>query len=216
MKRIKEWLGGRFGGGRKPFVVAGPFAAPTRRDVAAVCREFALADEARPHLDGNPPPEAFLERLVRADLGVDAVRFLAYALPEPDAVRWACRCVRTVFACCTDPASAAALVAAETWVDRPEAARRDVALQTGRRQKFEMPAAAAAWTAMAAGWAGGEAAASPDAENAPTLPPRCSAHAAAGAILLAASAEPDRAAARIREFLELGVRIAHGKPAESD
>ncbi|MBN2492833.1 MAG: hypothetical protein JXQ29_18435 [Planctomycetes bacterium] len=210
MKRIKERLGGLFSGKPKVFAVAAPFTAIERRPVADICRESALQEEARPYLRGDSTAETFLEQLVRADLRVDAVRFLAYALPEREAVRWACLCVREVPACCAAPTSVEALVAAETWVERPDPACRDAALEAGRRQEFQGPAAAAAWAAMAAGWSGGISAAA--AGEAPAVPTGgLSAHAAAGAILLAASADLDGAARACREFLELGVRIAQGR-----
>jgi hypothetical protein len=104
--------------------------------------------------------------------------------------------------------------AAEAWVKDPAETNREAALAAGSKHKFEMPGAPAAWTAMAAGWSNGTVAT--DDENVPDPPEHLTAHAASGAIILAASAEPDRANEVYRKFLETGVQIAQGKIQISD
>ena len=184
------------------------FAMLSDQTVAEICRDFELQQEAKAHLSGEPSPEQFLDRLVQAELYVDAARFLAYALPEREAVWWACLCVRSVPACFGDEISTRALEAAEAWVKDPVDTKRQAALEAVNEHKFEMPTAPAAWAAMAAGWSRGSTA-TPDETVSPSGE-HLTAHAVSGAIMLAATAEPDRAAEIYRRFLETGVQIAQG------
>jgi hypothetical protein len=170
---------------------------------------FDLQEEAKAHLSGGPMPHEFVDRLVRARLYADAMRFLAYGLPKREAVWWACLCVRSVPICCSDEIAAEAIQAAEAWVKNPSEENREAALTAGGKHNFEMPGAPAAWTAMAAGWSAG--AATGDDETVEVPAEHLTAHAASGAIILAAGAEPDRAEEVSRKFLETGVQIAQGK-----
>ena len=179
------------------------------RTVAEICRDFDLQEEAKTHLSGEPTPEVFVDRLVQAKLYADEIRFLAYALPEREAVRWTCLCVRSVPACFDDEIGASALKAAEAWVKDAVETNREAALAAAKKHKFETPTAPAAWAAMAAGWSGGTPAAAD--EDVPAAPQQLTAHAASGAIMLAATTEPDQAAEAYRRFLETGVQIAQGR-----
>lgn len=209
MKKLSDIFGSVFAKGETPFTVAGPFTMISGRMVAEICGDFDLQEEAKPHLSGEPMPHEFLDRLVRAKLYADATRFLAYGLPKREAVWWACLCVRSVPVCYGDEVADEALQAAEAWVKDPAEANREAALAAGNKHKFEMPGAPAAWAAMAAGWSGGTA--KTDKKNAPEPPEHLTAHAASGAILLAATVEPDQAKEMYRKFLETGVQIAQGK-----
>ena len=186
-----------------------PFTIISGRTVPEICGDFELQEEAKAHLNGEPAPHEFADRLVQAKLYADAVRFITYGLPELQAVRWACLCVRSVPACYGDQISVEALQAAEAWVKNPSEENREAALATGGKHKFEMPTAPAGWTAMAAGWSGGSA--KSDDENIPVPPEHLTAHAASGAIILAATSEPDRTTEIYLKFIETGVQIAQGK-----
>ena len=205
MKKLRNILVGMFG--KKPLAIAEPFTIIANRTAAEICRDFDLQEEAKTHLSGEPTPEQFTERLVRANFFSDTVKFLVYALPERQAVWWTCLCVRTVP--CDDEISVRALEAAEAWAKDPAENRREAALAAGGKHNFEMPGAPAAWAAMAAGWSGGADATT--GEDVPAPPEHLTAHAASGAIILAATAEPEQAKEMYRKFLETGVRIAQGK-----
>ncbi len=205
MKKLREIFG--FGVGLPR--ITEPLTMMSGRTVPEICGDFELQEEAKPHLNGGLAPHEFLDLLIGAKLYADATRFLTYGLPKRQAVWWSCLCVRSVPACYGDQISAEALQAAEAWVKDPVETNREAALETGGKHKFEMPTAPAGWTAMAAGWSGGES--TTDDENVPTPPEHLTAHAASGAILLAATAVPDRAAETYLKFLETGVQIAQGK-----
>ena len=210
MKKLSDIFGSIFAKGEEPFAVTEPFKLIAARPAAEICGDFELQEEAKPHLSGEPMPHEFVDRLVRARLYADATRFLAYGLPKREAVWWACLCVRNVPTCCGDEISTEALQAAEAWVKEPTEGNRQAAFAAGGKHNFEMPTAPAAWTAMAACWSGG-AYVTTEEEDIPAPPEHLTAHAASGAILLAATNNPDQAKEMYRKFLETGVQIAQGK-----
>jgi len=211
MKKLREILGfGRKGHKRtKAAAISEPFKLISGRTVAEICGDFELQEEAKTHLGGQPAPHEFVNRLVRAKLYDDATRFLVYGLPKRQAVWWACLCVRSVPVCYGDQVSAEALRAAEVWVKQPTDENHQAALTAGNKHKFEMPTAPAGWTAMAAGFSAGTNQASEESTDVPSE--QLTAHAASGAILLAATVQPDRAAEMYNGFLETGAQIAQGK-----
>ncbi|MHC4323858.1 MAG: DUF6931 family protein [Planctomycetota bacterium] len=209
MKKLREIISEGFVGRIGPFSISDPFKIIVPRPLDEICRDFELQEEAKVYLGKESVPERFVERLVRAKLYSDATRFLAYGLPKRHTIWWAALCVRIVPACFSDPISAEALTAAETWIKDPSEQNRQAALASGGRHNFEMPGAPAAWTAMAAGWS--SPAPEMENENVPAQPEHLTAHAASGAIILAATADLDQAKKVYREFLDKGVQIAQGK-----
>ena len=210
MKKLREIFGSKVPKPNEPYAVNEPFKLIANRTSAEICSDFELQEEARPHLNGEPAPHEFVNRLFGAGLYADATRFLAYGLPKRQAVWWACLCVRSVPACCGDEISTESLKSAEVWAKDPSEYNREGALTTSGKHNFEMPGAPAAWAAMAAGWAD-ETPATTEQEDIPAPPEHLTAHAASGAIILAATANPDQANQVYREFLEKGVQIAQGK-----
>jgi hypothetical protein len=211
MKKLLEIFGfGRASRKRsEPPRIAEPFAMMSDRTAESICGNFELQGEARTHLSGDPRPHKFVDRLIQAGLHGEATRFLAYGLPEREAVWWATLCVRSVPACWSDEIAKEALAAGEAWVKEPGESTRNRASAIAKRHKFELPTAPAAWVATAAAWtAGGQPA--PD-KTASAPPERLTAHAVAGAIMLAAVVEPSRATELYQRFLETGVKIAQGK-----
>lgn len=210
MKKIREILGGVFAKREEPFVITEPFILIADRTVAEICGDFELQEEAKAHLSGEPMPHEFVDRLVRARLYADAMRFLAYGMPRREAVWWAYLCVSSVPDCCDEEIAAEAIQVAEAWVKNPTEENSEAALEAGNRHNFEMPGAPAAWTAMAAGWSGEESVTT-EQEDIPAPPEHLTAHAASGAIILAATDNPGQANKVYREFLDKGVQIAQGK-----
>ena len=210
MKKLSDIFSIIFAKGEAPLRVTEPLKLITDRTAAKICEDFELQEEAKAHLSGEPLPHEFVNQLVRARLYVDATRFLAYGLPKRHTIWWASLCVRIVPVCFGDPISAEALTAAEAWVKDPSELNRQAALSSGGKHNFEMPGAPAAWTAMAAGWSGG-ASVTTEEEDMPALPEHLTAHAASGAIQLAATTNPDQANKVYREFLDKGVQVAQGK-----
>jgi predicted component of type VI protein secretion system len=77
-------------------LVAGAESATAAVAPAAVyCRDLDWSEPAQQLLQEDLPPADYLDRLIAADLLLDAVRFLAAWLPKPASVAWACGCVRS-------------------------------------------------------------------------------------------------------------------------
>jgi hypothetical protein len=172
-----------------------------------ICRRFEASETARAHLsEGSTTPSAFLNALIGAGALVEAVTFLAHALPRREGVWWACQAARTL-----DLGDEAALArrtvrATEAWVFAPDDAMRRTAMELAEALGLE---GAPAWAAVAAFWAGDNLAPA----DQPAVPPPdylwC--HAVNGSVLLAAAAGPaDQVAARQRTLLDQGVDIAAG------
>jgi len=175
-----------------------------------ICGRYALAESAKPYLAEGMAPLDFLAALTAAADYADAVQFLARALPKREAVWWACLCSRETPAGEGEAACAAAIEAAESWVRRPSEEHRRKAQQASE------PAGAhpARWAATGAFWSGGSIA-PPDAPE--VKPPEdLTARAVAGAVMMAAAAEPKQIDLRYRRFLDYGTDIAkggNGRPA---
>src|SRR5947209_6335458 len=98
----------------------GPSLAKVSAKTAAeICKHFPLGDAAKGLLREGLAPRPYLDLLIGKELFVDAVRFLAHALPKREAVWWACLCARAVAGSKPAPAETAALQVAEKWVADP-------------------------------------------------------------------------------------------------
>jgi hypothetical protein len=183
-----------------------PPATTLNRKAADVAKLFPLSDEAKKLLEDGLTVAAYLERLQKQQVYLDAVRLLAHALPKQEAVWWACQCARKVAGDKPPAAIAAALQAAEKWVKDPSEANRRPTMAEAEAAEIGTPAGCAA---MAAFWSGGSLA----PPEAPVVPPdeTLTAHAAGNAVLLAAVIqEPEKAPERYAAFLANGVRVAEG------
>ncbi|MGH6990554.1 MAG: DUF6931 family protein [Stellaceae bacterium] len=171
-----------------------------------LCDLVTISDEGLMLVRPDMAAAAFFDALGRKNLLLDAIRFLAAALPAREAVWWACVCAQETLPGDAAPALKAALVAAESWVYRPDE-------ETRRAAKTAADAAglhsAASWAAMAAFWSGGSIV----APETPAVEPhgRLLPAAAGGAVMLAGvQSEPQRADQHHRRFLAAGIDIANG------
>lgn len=105
--------------------------------------------EPHEHLLLEVPASApLLTQLVELDLLSEATRLLSYALPEREAVWWACRCVAHAVPLASLPEEqGAALAAAENWVRQPDDRTRLHAHLAAAKAGYRTPAA---WAASAA------------------------------------------------------------------
>jgi hypothetical protein len=185
-------------------VVQTKIAAKT---AAEVCKRFALGEEAKKLLKADMSPKQFLDVLLQQQQFIDAVRLLAYALPRPESVWWACVCARAAAGGKLSPAATAALEAAEKWVADPSEDNRRAAMPAAEAAELGTPAGCAA---AAAFWSGG----SLGPPNVPAVPPadHLTAHGVASSVMLAAvQTEPAKAPEKYRKFCELGLEVADGK-----
>lgn len=178
-------------------------AAPT---AAAVCEDVRL-DEETDDIDQGLPPREFLAQLRERGCLIDAVRFLAHALPKREAVGWAWECVRLGLGPSSDPADLAATAAAEAWLREPNENRRQATMPAAEATGFESPAGL---VAMAASFSGGSLT-PPEFE--PVPPGELLTAQAATAAILAAAVEndPPDPDERHAQFLDLGQAVAAGQ-----
>jgi len=171
----------------------------------AIARAEALPDTAQISdasktmlVDDMSVPQ-FIELLASREQYLDALRVIAHAAEKRTAVAWSCRCVRSALSDDLSPLDEDALKAAEAWAAEPDEKRRRVAQAAAEALEGKT---AASWTAMAAFWSSG----SMGPPTAPVVPPapHLTAHAAAGAVMLAAVAkQPEKAPEKYIEFLRI-------------
>jgi hypothetical protein len=184
----------------------GTLTRVSAKTAAEICTRFALGDQAKTLLRDGLSPRQFLDLLLEQLQFVDAVRLLAYGLPKPEAVWWACLCGRSVAGGSPPPKVAAALQAAEKWIANPSEDHRRAAQKAAEAAELKTPAGCAA---MAAFWSGGSLA----PPSAPDVPPGeyLTADGVAAAVMIAAvQTEPDKAPEKFRRFCELGIAVANG------
>jgi hypothetical protein len=187
-------------------VSSGTATKITVATAAEVCQNLKLGDEARSLLrDGLTPPR-YLDALLKEQHFIDAVNFLAHALPKREAVWWACQCARLAASSSAPPVTEA-LRAAEQWAADPSEGNRRKAKTAADAAQLSTPAGCAALGAFLSGGS----LAPPEIET--PVPPgeHLTARIVAGAIQLAAvMPPPDKAPERFREFLALGQDVAAG------
>lgn len=173
------------------------------RELAARCD---LSDDARALLHDDPVAPVFINRLAAANQHLDAIHFMAHALPKREAVWWACLCVRSTLGQTASPDIVKALTTAEQWVYKPTDANGQLAMTAAEATDFSAPAS---WAAVAACWSGTNM--SPQG-NPPVAPgDDLSGKAVSGAVTLAAVMnDPDGVEARYQGFLSQGLDLARG------
>lgn len=152
-------------------------------------------------------PRQFVDLLIQAGQYLDAIDFLAHALPKREAVWWACLGVRHALGTELPPQSFAALKAAVEWVLEPDEPRRRAAEAAGEAADFSTPAGCAALAVFGSGG-------SLTPANLPEVPPEpfMTAKAVAGSVAMASlQCEPPTLPDLQRELVELGLAIAEGK-----
>lgn len=177
-------------------------SAPTAKEVAA---QFELAPEAKALLKTQTPPQ-FLAALLDYGHDVDALRFLAYAIPRRHAVYWAWLCVKALQPKEAPEAAVQALEAAHQWVLDPAEPKRRACEKAYIAATLEDPAGVVAVSAF---WADG----SLSPEGNPVVPPpaHLCAHGAASAVLLAvAKGDPAKAKQAYGQAVAQGVGVASG------
>jgi hypothetical protein len=188
---------------------------------AELVAQVRIGDPARAVLRTQPDMSAtlYFQLLCRINLLIDAIKFLAIALPAREAVWWACICVRQTLPADAAAPLKAAVQAAEAWVYRPDEERRKEALGAAKAADRSSAGAAAQAAAATGGTKPPQAqpqpAAAPEAKEAPpeedaSIPARVATNVAAAVILAALQYEPQRAEERYNQFLTAGIDIANG------
>ena len=172
----------------------------TLRDL---CERAKVGEEAKALLKDGFTPRQFLELLIGKELFLDAIRFLAYALPKREAVGWGCLCVRHSLGTQDALKISEVHVAAERWVSNPDEENRRAAKIAVDKEGLESPSAC---LALAAFFSGGSIA---PANLQPVAPPdHITPQVVAGAIIVSAvKNQPEKAPEKYRVFLQKGMAL---------
>jgi len=176
----------------------------TGKTLGDICRVAELSDEALALLADGTDGRGYVERLVAVGHYGDAVRVLAYALPQRPAVWWAWYCARHAHGESPPATVQAALEATKQWIAEPVEKNRREAMRWAREVEFRTPAGCAGLAAFFCG----DSIAPPDHDP---VPPEeyTAAKVISGCISLAVVfREPEKAQERFQEFVEQGLEVA--------
>jgi hypothetical protein len=172
----------------------------TGSSVGRVWKAAGLDPAGLPEHDS---PEELVAALIEAEKPVEAITFLAHALPTREAVWWAWSCARRASG--EDPPEEirASLEATGAWISDPTDARRRAAYELAQKADMATPAGCAGAAVFFSGGSMGP----PDQ---PEMPPGeyMAAKAIAGAVLLAAASDPAEAEVRLETYLRGGMDVA--------
>ncbi len=173
---------------------------------ADITDEFELSAEAQTLIDDYISPADFLKQLIEQQLYIDAILFLAYALPKREGTWWACICARSGLQKNASAHDIKAIELAEAWVYQPTKENCQPTMQAAERTNFQTPAG---WAAIAAFWSGESIATVAGINMPPDEDLSCKAVNAAAA-LAASIQKPEEIAQYHQLFLKQGIDIACG------
>ena len=178
-----------------------------KAEPALLARRLRLPSQHATLLDLARSPSMLLDTLVELDLLAEAARLLAYALPEREAVWWACMCAAHTAPDEMEAAERSALDAAEAWVRRPAADTRQAAAEAGRARPRRL---SGAWAATAAAWSAPVPGGVSDDADVSNAPATCGQAVEVAVALAAVRDAPTRRKIRLARFIASGRDIASG------
>jgi hypothetical protein len=176
------------------------------RNAAEICKRFDVGPEASVLLKPEHSPDRYLDALMDQKLWMWAIRFLAHALPKPEAVWWACLCARTAAGANPAPPVRGALEAAETWLKDPSENRRQATMAAAQAAGLTTAAGSAALAAFVSGGSLGPS-------NIPPVPPgenMTGQIVGAGILLAAIQNGVEKAMDNFQAYLAKGIEVAKG------
>jgi hypothetical protein len=177
---------------------AGPHRKLRRLPIDLLERRLQLPPAHSHILKDYPDPSDCLDQLLKLQLHPEALRLLAYALPDRESVWWSCMCAEATAPNNMPPAERTALDAAEAWVFRPDETAQLHARSTAEAAGLNTPGA---WAALAASWS----------NRTPPSETKCAGRATERVIRLASTRNAyDLAAERRLRFIAAGRDIASG------
>jgi hypothetical protein len=171
-----------------------------------VLPRLGLTGESAALIQTESDAATALGRLEQAGFLGEAVKLMAHALPNREAVWWACMCSHHTAPADLPEADHAAVRTAEQWVRQQTDEIRREGFDHAQQAGFGTPEA---WAAVAAFWSGDSM--SPLGQPKVPPAPHLAATAVTGAIALASvRIHPARREDRLRRFLASGREIAGG------
>jgi hypothetical protein len=171
--------------------------------VPTICAAAELSEEGLDALAGATDARGFVERLRETHGWVDAIAFLAHALPRREGVWWAYVCAKDAVSGPPPPVYSAALEATKKWIAEPSDPNRQAAMDAAEAVGIATPAGMAGLAAFLCGDTVGPA-------NAPAAPPPefAAAKAIAGCVNLAAVNPKTGIEARYADLVRRGIEVA--------
>jgi len=165
-----------------------------------------LSEEAEAIINEQLSPALYVEKLLEQQFYVDAVLFLAFALPKREGVWWACLCAKGGLKDRATAEDLKAIELAEAWVYKPTAENCQRTMKAAESTNFHT---AAGWAAIAAFWSGESISTVGGISTPPAEDLSCKAVNAAEA-LAASKQEPEKINEYHQHFLKEGIDIACG------
>lgn len=173
-----------------------------KQDDKALYQQIVFSDEGLGVVNTQLGIEANIRELAAQGHYHDAVLLLAHALPKREAIWWGCKSIRTTLAQETPDEEQKAIDLAEDWAMKPGDDKRKQVAAMGEAIGSSK---ASGLLAMATGWSAGSLVSEQNLEVPP--PPHLSAVGVAGAVSLAAAAQPANMKASYEGFLKEGLTI---------
>jgi hypothetical protein len=185
----------------------GPLVKISAATAAEICAHFQLKDEAKKLLREGMDPQTFVAALIENKKFLDAMDFLAHALPVREGIWWGCLCMQHALGDNLSPPDRAAATAAVQWLFQPTEENRAAAKAPAAAAGPMSPAGA---LAMAASLTGGSM--HPPEFPFKPPPPFAPQGAVAQAVKVASlKGEPAAIAKTQRSYVELGIQVAEGR-----
>lgn len=173
---------------------------------AEVCANFKLTEEGAQLLRDGLTPQEFVATLLENKRHIDAIEFMAHALPVREGIWWGCLCMQHALGDDLPPPDRTAATAVVQWVMQPTEENRAAARAPADAAP---PPSVAGALALAAFQTGGSIA----PPNVPPMPPPpfAASKAIALAVKLASvKAEPAQILNTQRCYIELALEVAEG------
>jgi len=168
-----------------------------------LCDRAKVGDEAKALLTDQSAPQQFLDLLVEKELFEDAIRVVAYLLPNRESVGWGCLCVRHILASQKDKPLPNVQLAAEHWVSAPNEENRWAAKEAADKEEDKTLSGLLALAAFLAG----PSMAPPNLQAVPPPAHVTSKIVAGVAFLSGVISEPEKAAEKYRVFIQKGLAL---------
>jgi hypothetical protein len=179
----------------------------TAGTASEICAHVSLNDEAEALLRHGMSPQEFLIALIDSKRYVDAIDFMAHALPVREGIWWGCLCMQHIFGDNLPSPDRAAAAAAIQWLMQPTEENRAAAVAPAEAAGILSAAGA---LARAAAYTGGSIAPPGLPFKAPE--PFAPQQSVARAVKIASiKTQPVKIAAMQRSFLDLGMEVAEGR-----
>jgi len=181
--------------------------AKVNASASEVCARFYLDDKVRKLLQPGMAPREFIDLLLERKQYLDAMDFIAHALPAQDAIWWGCLCLQHVSGEKLEPWEKQAAKSAVQWLLEPSEANRVAAKRPADVLGPASPAGALAAATHQTGGSIGP----PDGPVIPPTPYSTNRAVALSVKVGSTKGDPSRTPITQRSLVELGIGVAEGR-----